>query len=53
MKILLAREEVNPDKPDYFGLTPLMHTALSGREEVVKILLGWEEVNPMLNSRQR
>ena len=46
MKILLGREEVNPDKPDNKGRTPLSFAAKWGREGVVKILLGREEVNP-------
>jgi len=39
VKILLGREEVNPDKPDNSGRTPLTHAASSGHEGVVKILL--------------
>ena len=46
MKILLRREEVNPDKPDRSGRTPLSYTAGYGREVVAKILLRREEVNP-------
>ena len=45
-KTLLGREEVNPDKPDEGGQTPLSHAAKNGREGVVKILLRREEVNP-------
>jgi len=51
--MLLEREEVNPDKPDNHGRTPLSHATGSrnsphspGRVEgVVKMLLGREEVN--------
>jgi len=46
VKILLGREEVNPDKPDNSGKTPLSYAAQSGHEGVVKILLEREEVNP-------
>ena len=46
VKILLGREEVNPDKPDNSGKTPLSYAAQSGHERVVKILLEREEVNP-------
>jgi len=46
VKILLEREEVNPDKPNNNGRTPLSYAALSGHEGVVKILLEREEVNP-------
>ena len=45
MKILLGREEVNPDKPDRFGETPLSLAAYFGHEGVVNILLEREEVN--------
>ena len=45
-KILLGREEVNPDKPDVEGLTPLSLAAWNGHERMVGILLGREEVNP-------
>jgi len=44
--MLLGREEVNPDKPDKWGRTPLLYTAKCGHEGVVKILLGRGEVNP-------
>ena len=46
MKMLLGREEVNPDKPDKWGSTPLSGAARNGHEGVVKILLGREGVNP-------
>jgi len=46
VKILLGREEVDPDKPDDFGETSLSHAAWFGREGVVRILLMREEVNP-------
>ena len=40
VKILLGREEVNPDRSDNDGLTPLSRAALNGHEEVMEILLG-------------
>ena len=46
VKLLLGREEVNPDKPDSSGRTSLSYAASAGYEGVVKILLGQEEVNP-------
>jgi len=46
VKILLGREEVNPDKPDIEGQTPLTYAAWYGHEGVVEILLRREEVNP-------
>lgn len=45
MKILLGREEVNPDLRDILGRTPLSFAAQDGLEAVVKILLWGEEVN--------
>jgi len=45
MKILLGREEVNADKPDLAGRTPLSYASWWGHEAVVKILLEREEVN--------
>ena len=45
MKILLGRD-VNPDKPDTNGQTPLYMAAWTGREGVVKILLRRNDVNP-------
>jgi len=46
VKILLGREEVNPDKPGSNGRTPLSFAAGRGHEGVVKVLLGRKEVNP-------
>ena len=44
LKTLLAREEVNPNKPDNTGRTPLSHAAGNENEYVVKLLLG-QEIN--------
>ena len=46
VKILLAREEVNPESLDNDGDTPLACAAIGGREGVIKILLEREGVNP-------
>ena len=46
MRLLLEREEVNLDKLDSRGRTPLSYAAGSGYEGVVKLLLEWEEVDP-------
>ena len=46
VKILLAREEVNPDKPDEWDRTPLSSAAANGHVGVVKILLEREVVDP-------
>ena len=46
MKILLGREEVNPNRPDKDGRTPLSFDAEYGCYGLVKTLLGRAEVNP-------
>jgi len=44
--MLFGRDDIEPDKPDKNGRTPLRRAAKKGREGVVKILLGREGVNP-------
>ena len=44
--LLLARGDVNPDKPDSVGRTPLLAASYSGHEGVVKLLLARDDVNP-------
>ena len=46
VKMLLGRDDINPDKPDRHGQTPLWCAAKSGHEGVVKMLLGRGDVNP-------
>ena len=46
MKTLLERDDVNPDKPDNHGETPLRSAAYNGHEGLVKLLLGRDDVNP-------
>ena len=53
MKLLLEREDVNPDFPDNGGLTPLSWAAKEGNHGVVKLLLGWEDVNPDMPKKIR
>jgi len=38
VEIVLGGAEVNPDKPDNDGWTPLLHVALEAHERVVKRL---------------
>ena len=44
--MLLDREEVNPDKPDFCDQTPLSYAAEGRYEGVAKLLLEREEINP-------
>jgi len=44
--MLLGRDDVNPDKPDNDGQTPLCIATWNEWEGVVKILLGRDHVNP-------
>ena len=46
VKLFLEREEVNPDKLDNGGWTPLLYAVKGGYDGVVKLLLEREEVNP-------
>ena len=40
LKLLLARDDVNPNKSNRFGWTPLSEAICNGHEGVVKLLLG-------------
>ena len=44
--LLPARDDINPDKPDNNGQTPLLWASLNGHEEVVRLLLARDDVNP-------
>jgi len=46
VKLLLAREDVDPERPDSQDVTPLLWAAYNGYEEVVKLLLGREDIEP-------
>ena len=47
VKLLLAREDVNPDTPDTkYGQTQLLLAARQSYEGIVKLLLGRKDVNP-------
>ena len=46
VRILLERDDIDPDKPDQYGRTPLWSAAELGHEGVVKLLLGRDDVNP-------
>jgi len=46
VKILLGRHDVNPDKSNLWGHTPLHRAAEKGHEGIVKILLERGDVNP-------
>ena len=42
----LTRDDIDPDKPDNNGQTPLLWASLNGHEEVVRLLLARDDVNP-------
>jgi len=46
VKLLLARDDVSPDRPDNDGRTPLSLAAGYGCEGVVKLLLARDDVSP-------
>jgi len=46
VKLLLARNDVNPHKADSEGQTPLWRASYGGHEGVVKLLLARNDVNP-------
>ena len=46
MKMLLRRDDINPNKPDNDDRTPLMGAAWNGHEEVLPVLLGQGDVDP-------
>jgi len=46
VELLLARDDVNPDKPDKDGKTPLWWASRWGDEVVVKLLLLQGDANP-------
>ena len=46
VKLLLARNDANPDKPHNDGRTPLWAASYNGHEGVVKLLLARNDVDP-------
>lgn len=46
MRVLLERNEVNPDKADKDSQTPLLRAAENGHEGIVRMLLKRNDVNP-------
>ena len=46
VKLLLGREDVDPNRPDHDGNAPLRCAAGNGHEGVVKLLLGRGDVDP-------
>ena len=45
-KLLLGREDTDPNCPDKYDQTPLFCAAINGHEGVVKLLLGREDTDP-------
>jgi len=46
VRVLRGRSDVNPNEPSGDGKTLIWHTATTGHEGVVKVLLGWGGVDP-------
>ena len=46
VRLLLTRDDINPDKPDNDGRTPLWAASYHGDEGVVKLLLARDNINP-------
>jgi ankyrin repeat protein len=46
VKLVLAKEGVDPDSKDNYDQTPLLHAAAKGYGTVVKLLLEIDGVNP-------
>ena len=46
VKMLLERDDVNPNTTDSYGKTPLSIAARKGHERVVKMLLERVDINP-------
>ena len=46
VKMLLERDDVDPNKPGEGGQTPLFLAARAGHEELVKLFLRREDINP-------
>ena len=47
VRMLLERDDVNPDSVGPDGRTPLMYAAIYGREEIVRILLETRVIDPL------
>ena len=45
VKVLLGRDDIDPDKSDEDDRTPLLLAACGGQDGVVKILLGRDDVD--------
>ena len=46
VKLLLDREDVDPNRPNNNSSTPLSWAAINGHEEVIKLLLGRKDIDP-------
>ena len=46
VELLLERDDVNPNKPNRAGRTPLRGATRKGHKGIVKLLLGREDLDP-------
>jgi len=46
VRVLLAEDDVIPDRPNNYGQTPLLQASFGGHEGVVRLLLARADVNP-------
>jgi len=46
VSLLLAKDDILPDKPNNYGQTPLFQASFQGHEGVVRLLLARADVNP-------
>ena len=53
VKILLDREDIDPNKPNEESQTPLFLAACNGHERVVRLLLGRDYVDPNKSRMRR
>ena len=46
MRLLLSRDDVNPNQPDNSGGTPLLDASYNGHDGMVRLLLARDDIDP-------